>query len=126
MGFENFAKGGEWESLCSDVSAQTTMFRIVVKSNLTFSLAQYLVEALSEALHLLDVMEDKYARMRLARARIHDTHQQMKTQEGLSFSELARAVVAAEKFSGKWRKSMKEDMDETRTSLNRRRKVVPC
>lgn len=45
---------GELDTLCSDGRRSDTMFRIVVKSNLTLYLAQDLICKLDEVLPLLD------------------------------------------------------------------------
>lgn len=61
LSFENFGNKGIVESLFTDVDQNLTMFRIVCKSNLTFSLAEDLVEQIRDVLPVLDSMEDGYA-----------------------------------------------------------------
>jgi len=58
--FEDFARGGRLDTLCSDVTTNATMFRVVVKSNLTWSLAQHLIKHLMETLPVLDEMKGEY------------------------------------------------------------------
>lgn len=53
LSFENPATG-QHESLFHDAHASTTMFRIVVKSNLTMGLAVDLIRHISEVLPVLD------------------------------------------------------------------------
>jgi hypothetical protein len=53
LNFENYVTG-ELDTLCSDGRRSDTMFRVVVKSNLTLYLAQDLIGKLDEVLPLLD------------------------------------------------------------------------
>lgn len=57
LAFENFTKGGKLEPLASDVGTHATMFRVVVKSNLTYNLAQDLVSHMKSVSKLLSHME---------------------------------------------------------------------
>jgi len=52
--FENLANNGAHESLFRDADLKTTMFRIVVKSNITMMLAVDLVRHIKEVLPILD------------------------------------------------------------------------
>jgi glutamate decarboxylase len=55
LGFEDFSKGaGTLAPLCSDESDDSTMFRVVVKSNLTMNLAIDLVNCISKVMHYLE------------------------------------------------------------------------
>ena len=54
LSFENYAADEKLEMLCGDIDHNATMFRIVVKSNLTLYLAQDLICKLDEVLPLLD------------------------------------------------------------------------
>lgn len=53
LAFENFKKGGQMEPLASDLGTRSTMFRVVVKSNLTYNLAQDLVEHIKGVVKIL-------------------------------------------------------------------------
>jgi hypothetical protein len=53
LNFEDFTTG-KLDTLCSDARKHDTMFRIVVKSNLTMYLAQDLASKLDEVVPLLD------------------------------------------------------------------------
>lgn len=59
LGFEN-PMNEQFENLCEDVTATTTMFRIVVKSNLTQSLAENLADKIEKIVVVLDDMDDGY------------------------------------------------------------------
>ena len=59
LGFEN-PMNEQFENLCEDVNATTTMFRIVVKSNLTQSLAENLADKIEKIVVVLDDMDDGY------------------------------------------------------------------
>lgn len=59
LGFEN-PSNGKFENLCSDENAATTMFRIVVKSNLTRNLAENLAGNIEKILAVLDDMDSGY------------------------------------------------------------------
>jgi hypothetical protein len=61
LSFENFKNGGKEEPLFADMPEEATMFRIVVKSNLTLSLAQQLMRHLEEMLPQMDAMESGYS-----------------------------------------------------------------
>ena len=50
----------QFESLCTDVTAGNTMFRIVVKSNLTQSLAENLADKIENIVSVLDEMDGGY------------------------------------------------------------------
>jgi hypothetical protein len=52
--FENLAAGGRHESLFCDADIDATMFRIVVKSNVTMMLAENLVRNIAAVLPILD------------------------------------------------------------------------
>ena len=49
-----------FENLCSDANEATTMFRIVVKSNLTQSLAENLAQKIENIVTILDDMDGGY------------------------------------------------------------------
>lgn len=59
LGFEN-PMNEEFENLCDDVNEATTMFRVVVKSNLTQSLAENLAEKIEKIVIVLDDMDGGY------------------------------------------------------------------
>lgn len=65
--FENFGHDAQKETLFGDCSETDTMFRIVVKSNLTMGLAKQLMDQLDEVLFVLDGMKDGYASVHRAR-----------------------------------------------------------
>ena len=54
----------KFDSLFSDVDQSATMFRIVVKSNLTRPLAEDLTKKLAEVIELLDSMDSGYESLR--------------------------------------------------------------
>jgi hypothetical protein len=66
LGFEDPC-GTDELSLCKDASPIETMFRIVVKSNLTMSLAQMLKLQFMKTLPILDGMQDGYRSMHAAK-----------------------------------------------------------
>ena len=59
LGFEN-PQTELFEDLFTDVDAEETMFRIVVKSNLTLSLAEDLTKKIEQVLTVLDSMDKGY------------------------------------------------------------------
>jgi glutamate decarboxylase len=67
LSFENFGHDAEVEPLFGDVDMKDTMFRIVVKSNLTLGMAEELMVQLDGTLNTLDEMKDGYASMHTAR-----------------------------------------------------------
>ena len=79
LNFEDF-NTGKMDTLCSDGRKHDTMFRIVVKSNLTLYLAQDLTDKLDEVLPLLD--------------------QQMSTKSGAHRAPSLRAIVYAATAAG--------------------------
>jgi hypothetical protein len=97
LGFENFAKGGELENLFSDVGPDTTMFRIVCKSNLTRALAEDLCEKFIETLSALDSMSDGYQSIH----RVKETLQMEAESEGVSARGATQAVLAANIWKNK-------------------------
>jgi len=58
--FEDFGQGGRLDTLCTDVKKTDTMFRIVVKSNLTMSLAEDLIGSMMVTLPVLDELKGGY------------------------------------------------------------------
>lgn len=71
LGFDN-PENFEFEDLFTDVDHMATMFRIVVKSNLTMSLAQNLTANLVKVLVTLDNMDGGYESLRSKIAGIND------------------------------------------------------
>ena len=63
LGFNN-PLNENFEALFSDVKKECTMFRVVVKSNLTLGLAEDLTDHIAKVLVLLDSMDGKYEAMR--------------------------------------------------------------
>lgn len=59
LGFEN-PINERFEGLCSDANEDSTMFHIVVKSNLTQSLAGNLAEKIEKIVTILDEMDGGY------------------------------------------------------------------
>jgi len=59
LGFEN-PINERFEGLCSDANEDSTMFHIVVKSNLTQSLAENLAEKIEKIVTILDEMDGGY------------------------------------------------------------------
>ena len=65
LGFEDPSNHNEeLEDLFTDVDKDDTMFRIVVKSNLTMGLAEDLTNKLEEVLEVLDSMDEGYMSLR--------------------------------------------------------------
>jgi hypothetical protein len=95
LGFENFAKGGELENLFNDVGADTTMFRIVCKSNLTLSLAEDLTEKFVETLIALDSMEAGYQSIHRVKEELRNEAEEHALLEGVSTSVAASTLLAA-------------------------------
>lgn len=69
LSFENFTKGGEVDDLFKDEKGSATMFRVVVKSNLTSALAEDLIRALHEILSVLDELSEGYNSVKAVKAR---------------------------------------------------------
>jgi hypothetical protein len=60
LSFEDFSKGGESRPLCMDEPADTSMFRVVFKSNLTMSMADDLFNRVVELVdHWKDEAKDE-------------------------------------------------------------------
>ena len=59
LGFEN-PMNDKFEKLCNDVNETTTMFRIVVKSNLTRNLAENFAGNIEKILSVLDDLDAGY------------------------------------------------------------------
>jgi hypothetical protein len=97
LGFENFAKGGELENLFSDVGPDTTMFRIVCKSNLTRALAEDLCETFIETLNFLDSMSDGYQSIN----RVKEALREEAENEGVTAHAAAKALLAANIWKNK-------------------------
>jgi glutamate/tyrosine decarboxylase-like PLP-dependent enzyme len=125
LGFEDPCGGDEELSLCSDVGPETTMFRIVVKSNLTMRLAQNLKKQFEITLPILDSMEDGYRSM-------HSAKELVRKAEAAADDVFVTATVV--KAAKKWmsrRKSAKEKLmgyeEEKPASTRRlRRGSVAC
>ena len=60
LNFENFMNGGKLDTLCSDIDSNDTMFRVVVKSNLTMYLCEDLITKLLKILPALDEMKGQF------------------------------------------------------------------
>lgn len=60
LSYENYMKDGEEDSLFTDEDQEATMFRVVVKSNLTAALANNLIKAFEEVLPFLDDLAEGY------------------------------------------------------------------
>jgi oligoendopeptidase F len=101
LGFENFAKGGELENLFKDVGPETTMFRIVCKSNLTLALAEDLTEAFIETLAALDSLEAGYQSIRRVKEELRSEAEETALLEGMSTQLAASTILAAEKWKKK-------------------------
>lgn len=67
--FENYDHDAIKETLFGDCTTNDTMFRIVVKSNLTLGLAKQLMEQLDEVIGVLDDMKDGYESVHRSRAK---------------------------------------------------------
>lgn len=119
LGFENFMKGGTMESLFKDVEAGATMFRIVVKSNLTRGLAEDLTSHFVETLTVLDSMESGYASMRSAKAAAKQEAHELAAKEGLSLRKASVVAVAAGRWLGKRKKRFSLTEKPLRASMVR-------
>lgn len=125
LGFENFEHGGNMENLFSDVGADATMFRIVCKSNLTRSLAEDLTERFVEVLNALDSLKDGYQSLHSLKEAIHEDVAETALSGGMTMKEASGVVLAAGKWVGKARASIKE-RDEAavqRRKMTRRRSI---
>jgi len=60
MNFDNFAKAGELEALLIGAPIDASMFRVVVKSNLTMTLAEDLADHIESVIPIMDNMKDGY------------------------------------------------------------------
>jgi len=90
LAFENFRKGGELEPLASDVGTHATMFRVVVKSNLTYHLAQDLASHMKSVIKVLSHMKgyaDFKAGIRKFKGAVHLV-QKLKKEHSLESGEL--------------------------------------
>jgi hypothetical protein len=116
LGFENFANNAIQEPLFTDMKSSDTMFRIVVKSNLTMGLAQHLMTHLSEVLPVLDSMEAGYSSMKSTQAAVTNCIIKEKATHG----ELS-AVLAASKWL---RKASKNQIREQSAKLHPRRSSI--
>jgi len=88
LGFENFNNGGAMENLVSDVPAETTMFRIVCKSNLTMSLAEQLIDHFNEVLEVLDSLPAGYNAMKSNHLKVTRVSFARASFGGLSFAKV--------------------------------------
>jgi hypothetical protein len=104
LGFEN-PDGGEELALFADVPAEASMFRIVVKSNLTMSLAQNLKQHFfQETLPvLIGTMQDGYRSMRLVKAAIRKELDKEPDTVTISpaIPKVANLMLAANKWRNK-------------------------
>ena len=89
------------ENLFKDVGPETTMFRIVCKSNLTMALAEDLTEAFVETLAALDSMEAGYQSIRRVKEEMRAHAEEDALVEGVSAQLAASAMLAAEKWKKK-------------------------
>eukprot|EP00567_Pseudictyota_dubia_P014191 CAMPEP_0197437360 /NCGR_PEP_ID=MMETSP1175-20131217/4615_1 /TAXON_ID=1003142 /ORGANISM="Triceratium dubium, Strain CCMP147" /LENGTH=587 /DNA_ID=CAMNT_0042966859 /DNA_START=92 /DNA_END=1855 /DNA_ORIENTATION=+ len=117
LGFENFMNGGIMEPLFNDVDATATMFRIVVKSNLTRSLAEDLTGHFIETLTVLDSMEEGYASMRSAKAAVQQDVVELAQAEQMTVRQAAVASVALGKWMGKRKKRFSLSQGPQRPSM---------
>lgn len=73
LGFEDFTQGGKWDSLFTDVDSEASMFRIVVKSNMTLSLVEDLQEQLLGVLTILDKSRGEFHELRILRESVRES-----------------------------------------------------
>lgn len=97
LSFENFKNGGKGEPLFSDMPEEATMFRIVVKSNLTLSLAQQLMRHLDEQLSDMDAMDSGYGSLKANKEKQKEDAKKKVTKADFN------AAVAASMWLGKAR-----------------------
>mmetsp|Transcript_37058 Transcript_37058/g.49143 ORF Transcript_37058/g.49143 Transcript_37058/m.49143 type:complete len:114 (+) Transcript_37058:1738-2079(+) len=76
------------ENLVSDVPAETTMFRIVCKSNLTMSLAEQLIDHFNEVLEVLDSLPAGYNAMKSNHLKVTRVSFARASFGGLSFAKV--------------------------------------
>ena len=114
LSFENFKDGGKKEALFNDLPEEDTMFRIVVKSNLTLGLAHQLMRHLEELLPQMDTMESGYSSLKTAKA--------AKLEHENSMKEDMNAAMAAALWLGKARAraSLRLGSEKERRAARRR------
>ncbi|KAL3802921.1 hypothetical protein ACHAWO_003553 [Cyclotella atomus] len=98
LGFENPATF-EFEDLFTDVDQASTMFRIVVKSNLSMGLAQNLANKIKETLLVLDSLDEGYESVKQrmlmlqAKAKVLDELPKIKGPKDKRLKALAKTVI---------------------------------
>jgi hypothetical protein len=100
LGFED-PSDGAFKGLFSDVSSDATMFRVVVKSNLTMSLAENLVATFQATLPILDSMQEGFRS-------VHTAKLALRHLKKPSLNAQALAMTAAKK----WLKTTREHEDK--------------
>lgn len=111
------------EDLFSDVGAESTMFRIVCKSNITRALAEDLCEKFVEVLSALDSLKDGYMSLHSLTEEIEEEVTERALLEGVSRKAAAATVLAAGKWLDKTRTSMRE-RDEANARKPRRQRSI--
>jgi len=118
LGFENFQHHGNMENLFTDVGADASMFRIVCKSNLTYSLAEDLVEQFVSVLGALDSLQDGYRSLHTIREALQGEANETAMREGITEEAATSAIVCAGKWLKKTRANMMEQKKAHRRSLS--------
>jgi glutamate decarboxylase len=83
LSFDDFTNNGKLESLLQDVHLDDSMFRVVVKSNLTMSLAEDLADHIDKVIPMMDSMKDGY----------HSLHSETKKQKSAAYWATAKQGV---------------------------------
>jgi glutamate decarboxylase len=83
LSFDDFTNHGQLDSLLEDAPTNASMFRVVVKANLTMSLAEDLADHIDKVIPLMDSMKDGY----------HSLHSQAYLKNSTSFWITAKHAV---------------------------------
>lgn len=120
MGFENFGHGNKFEALCTDIDEDSTMFRIVVKSNLTHMLAENLAESISAALDVLDKMESGYASVHATNFAMAETIVDDLLEKGGSKrmdASISGGTMLAIHAAAKWKRKMEQKEEQNQKAI---------
>lgn len=112
------------ENLFTDVGADATMFRIVVKSNLTRALAEDLTEHFVEVLSALDSLKDGYQSLHRVKEEIQEEALEKALLEGTSKEVAVNTILAAGKWLRKTREANKDKEGTKPAHRHRRRRSM--
>jgi len=100
-GFEDPSKPEDGiQDLFTDLNAEETMFRVVVKSNLTMGLAQNLCENLVATLGVLDSLQEGYKSAKSAKADVKMTIDEIAEEKKMDPETAMVVALAASRWSG--------------------------